>query len=139
MNITSIKHNYVKTLASARIVLVLWARCRLNQVMDAHEKRRHPRKDIFTAALIVLADEGFLTEVWDLSQGGARLGKPRKWVGAERSTVRVFFMLDQETVISLSGTVVRVGEDHVGVQFDPGQEARVNQLMYEARFLEVQA
>lgn len=120
-------------------MLVLWARGRLNRVMEAHEKRRHPRKDIFTAALIVLAEEGFLTEVWDLSQGGARLGKPRKWPGAERATVRVFFMLDQETVISVSGLVVRVGEDHVGIQFDPGQETRINHLMYEARFLEAQA
>lgn len=107
--------------------------------MEAHEKRRHPRKDIFTAALIVLADEGYLTEVWDLSQGGARLGRPRRWPSNERENVRVFFMLDQETVIALSGFVVRSAEDHLGIQFEPGQEARINALMYEARFLEAQA
>lgn len=107
--------------------------------MEAHEKRRHPRKDIFTAALIVLADEGYLTEVWDLSQGGARLGKPRKWPVVERGTVRVYFMLDQETVIALSGHIVRSADDHLGVQFEPGQESRINTLMYEARFLEAQA
>jgi len=107
--------------------------------MEAHEKRRHPRKDIFTAALIVHLDEGYLTEVWDLSQGGARLGKPRKWPTTDQKDVRVYFMLDQETVIALSGFVVRNADDHLGIQFEPGQETRINVLMYEARFLEAQA
>lgn len=104
--------------------------------MEANEKRLHPRKDVFSAAMLVLGDEGYLSEVWDISQGGARLGKPKKWPVAPPDLVRVFFMLDQDTVISLAARIARSGDDHVGLQFTDGQEDRVQHLMYEARFLE---
>jgi len=104
--------------------------------MDFNEKRRHPRKDIFTAALIALGEEGHLTEVWDLSQGGARLGRPKRWTHAQGAAVRIYFMLDQETVIAMTGKVVRVADDYLGLEFSPKQEDRINALLYEARFLE---
>ncbi len=104
--------------------------------MDANEKRLHPRKDVFSAAMLVLGEEGYLSEVWDISQGGARLGKPKKWPNVHPDLIRVFFMLDQDTVISVSARIARSGGDHVGVQFVEGQEQRIQQLMYEARFLE---
>ena len=104
--------------------------------MDLSEKRRHPRKDVFTAAMLVCGDEGYLSEVWDLSAGGARLGKPKRWPNAAPDQVRVFFMLDQDTVIGLSARIVRTAFDHLGVMFVEGQEQRIQTLMYEARFLE---
>lgn len=104
--------------------------------MEANEKRLHPRKDVFSAAMLVLGEEGYLSEVWDISQGGARVGKPKKWPSVHPELIRVFFMLDQDTVISLSARIARSGEDNVGVQFVEGQEQRIQQLMYEARFLE---
>lgn len=104
--------------------------------MDASEKRRHPRKDVFTAAMLVTADEGYLSEVWDLSSGGARLGKPKKWPADAAVNLRVYFMLDQDTVIGMAARVVRTASDHLGVMFLDGQEQRVQSLMYEARFLE---
>lgn len=104
--------------------------------MDTNEKRLHPRKDVFSAAMLVLYDEGYLSEVWDISQGGARLGKPKKWPSSFPEIIRVFFMLDQDTVISLEARIARSDDDHVGLQFTEGQEQRVQQLMYEARFLE---
>lgn len=104
--------------------------------MDLAEKRRHPRKDIFTAAMLVLGDEGYLSEVWDLSAGGARLGKPKHWPNPAPEKVRVFFMLDQETVIGIWARVVRTAFDHLGMMFLEGQEQRIEALMYEARFLE---
>ena len=104
--------------------------------MDASEKRRHPRKDVFTAAMLVTGDEGYLSEVWDLSSGGARLGKPKKWPAGAPEHLRVFFMLDQDTVIGIAARVVRNAPDHLGVMFMDGQDARVQSLMYEARFLE---
>ena len=108
---------------------------RLNP-MDFNEKRRHPRKDIFTAALLALGEDGHLTEVWDLSQGGARMGRPKKWNHAQGAAVRVYFMLDQETVITLTARVVRVTDEYLGLEFNPKQEDRIQALLYEARFLE---
>lgn len=104
--------------------------------MDFAEKRRHPRKDIFTAALIAVGDEGFLSEVWDLSRGGARVGRPRRWTLGAGTPARIYFMLDQETVIAVQARVVRVAEENLGIEFDPGQEERIQALLYEARFLE---
>jgi hypothetical protein len=108
--------------------------------MNFEEKRRHPRKEIFTAALIALGEDGYLTEVWDLSQGGARLGKPKRWPpGAQPPAVRIYFMLDQETVIRITARVVRVTDDNLGVEFASGQDERVQRLLYEARFLDAAA
>lgn len=100
------------------------------------DKRRHPRKEVFTAALIALDGDGHLSEVWDLSQGGARLGRPLTWTESAGSKVRIYFMLDQETVIVLDARVVRVTEDHLGIEFGSGQDERVQSLLYEARFLD---
>ena len=105
----------------------------------ANEKRRHPRKDIFTAALIAIEEDGYLTEVWDLSQGGARVGRPRTWNRAPGIAARVYFMLDQETIISVTARIVRVVDENLGIEFDKGQEQRVDKLLYEARFLEQSA
>ena len=105
--------------------------------MNFDEKRRHPRKDIYTAALIALGEDGYLTEVWDLSQGGARLGRPKRWpAGVMPAAVRIYFLLDQETVIRLTARVVRLGDEHVGVEFATGQDERIQRLLYEARFLD---
>ena len=104
--------------------------------MTTSDKRRHPRKEVFTAALIALDGEGHLSEVWDLSQGGARLGRPLTWTESPGPTVRIYFMLDQETVIAVDAKIVRVTEDHLGIEFVPGQDERVQSLLYEARFLE---
>lgn len=104
--------------------------------MDLSEKRRHPRKDVFTAAMLISGDEGYLSEVWDLSAGGARLGKPKRWPAQTPDQLRVYFMLDQDTVIGVGARIVRNASDHIGVMFIEGQEQRIQALMYEARFLE---
>ena len=100
------------------------------------EKRQHPRKDVYSPVLIALGDEGYLTEAWDLSRGGARLGRPARWATEAGAVLKIYFMLDQETVITVTATLVRSGPDHLGVQFDADQEERVQALMYEARFME---
>jgi len=105
--------------------------------MNFDEKRRHPRKDVYIAALIALGENGYLSEVWDLSQGGARLGRPKRWQSEPSARpVKIYFMLDQETVISVTARIVRVSDDNLGIEFLSGQEDRIQTLLYEARFLE---
>ena len=104
--------------------------------MTASEKRQHPRKDVYSPVLIALEDQGYLTEAWDLSRGGARLGRPARWSAAEGVRFKIYFMLDQETVITLSAELKRLAPDHLGVQFAADEEAKVQALMYEARFLD---
>jgi hypothetical protein len=105
--------------------------------MNFDEKRRHPRKDVYIAALVAMGENGYLSEVWDLSQGGARLGRPKRWTAdASLRPVKVYFIFDQETVVGITSRIVRVSEDYLGIEFVNGQEDRVQALLYEARFPE---
>ena len=104
--------------------------------MTAPEKRQHPRKDVYSPVLIALEDQGYLTEAWDLSRGGARLGRPARWTAAEGAELKIYFLMDQETVITLSAHLKRLAPDHLGVQFAADQQEQVQTLMYEARFVE---
>lgn len=104
--------------------------------MSHAEKRRHPRLSVFSAAMVVIGDDGHLTEVQDLSAGGLRVGRPRGWTASAGIDARVFLIFDQETVIGLGVRVVRVGAGDLGLEFLPGQEARVQNLLYESRFVD---
>lgn len=102
--------------------------------MSFAEKRRHPRQAIYSAALAVCDNEGYLSEVRDLSQSGARIGRPKNWPAAAPGQCRVFFIFDQETVIGINAHVVRTGSEDIGLEFLPGQETLVESLLYESRF-----
>ncbi|MGA9335494.1 MAG: PilZ domain-containing protein [Rudaea sp.] len=104
--------------------------------MPFAEKRRHPRLAIYSAALAVSDDEGYLSDVRDLSQGGACIGRPKNWPEQSPDVCRVFFIFDQETVISIDTRIVRVGSEDLGLEFIPGQETRIESLLYESRFLD---
>lgn len=104
--------------------------------MAYSEKRRHPRLAIYSAALAVCGNEGYLSEVRDLSQGGACIGRPKNWPEQSPDQCRVFFIFDQETVIAIDTHIVRVGSDDLGLEFVPGQEVRIESLLYESRFLD---
>jgi hypothetical protein len=104
--------------------------------MSADEKRRFPRMPIFSAALITHQGNGWLSEVRDLSQGGACLARPHQWPSGQRPECRIYFIFDQETVIGLRVRVVRVGSDDLGLEFMPDQEERVAAVLYESRFIE---
>lgn len=104
--------------------------------MSYAEKRRHPRLAIYSAALAVCNGEGYLSDVKDLSQGGACIGRPKNWPADAPAECRVFFIFDQETVIGLEARIVRNGAEDIGLEFAPGQEQRVESLLYESRFLD---
>jgi hypothetical protein len=103
------------------------------------EKRRHPRLAIYFAALAVSDNEGYLSDVKDLSQGGACIGKPKNWPTQAPEACRVFFIFDQETVIGIDSRVVRTGTTDLGLEFLPGQEERIEGLLYETRFIDKEA
>lgn len=105
------------------------------KMMSTDEKRRFPRLPIFSAALITYAGEGWLSEVRDLSQGGACLARPQNWVDAEHRLCRVYFIFDQETVIAIDADCVRQGQDDLGFEFKSDQETAVQALLYESRFI----
>jgi hypothetical protein len=104
--------------------------------MSFAEKRRHPRLAIYSAALAVTGGDGYLSDVKDLSQSGACIGRPKNWPDNAPAACRLFFIFDQETVIGIDARVVRNSPDDLGIEFLPGQEARIESLLYESRFLD---
>jgi hypothetical protein len=106
------------------------------QPMSTDEKRRFPRLPIFSAALITREGQGWLSEVRDLSQGGACLARPTHWQASDEGQCRIFFIFDQETVIALDAQCVRDGNEDLGFEFLPGQEPVVDSLLYESNFID---
>ena len=104
--------------------------------MSASEKRRHPRLAIYSAALAVSGNEGYLSDVKDLSQSGACIGRPRNWPDDPPTECRLFFIFDQETVIGIDVKIVRSTADEIGIEFKPDQSERIESLLYESRFLD---
>ena len=104
--------------------------------MNFSEKRRYQRLSLFAGALITRDGEGHLSEVRDLSQGGARLARPSNWPGFPEGTCRIYFIFEQEMVIALDAHCLRKGAEDLAFEFLPGQESRVGALLYESRFLD---
>lgn len=102
--------------------------------MSTDEKRRHPRLPVYSATLIACGGEGWLSEVRDLSRGGARLGRPGSWRADHVRDCRLWFIFDQETVIGIDARCVREGDDDLGFEFLPGTDETVQALLYESRF-----
>ncbi|MDR3389148.1 MAG: PilZ domain-containing protein [Rudaea sp.] len=107
--------------------------------MSFAEKRRHPRLAIYSAAFAVTDGQGYLSDVKDLSQGGACIGRPKNWPDKLHENCRVFFIFDQETVIGIDVRIARSGTEDLGLEFLPGQDQRVESLLYESRFLDREA
>ncbi|HNV08159.1 MAG TPA: PilZ domain-containing protein [Dokdonella sp.] len=107
--------------------------------MKESEKRRFPRLPAFSAALITQAGQGWLSEVRDLSQGGARLARPQHWQTADDKHYCIYFIFDQETVIAVDASCVRENADDLGFAFEDGQETKVKDLLYESRFVDQDA
>ncbi len=104
--------------------------------MSTDEKRRFPRLPIFSAALITRDGQGWLSEVRDLSQGGACLARPTRWSEETPQSCRVYFIFDQETVIALDARCVRDGAEDLGFEFASGQDSEIEALLYESNFVD---
>ncbi len=91
---------------------------------------------IHSAALTICDDEGYLSEVKNLSRGGARIGLPKGWPEPAPTGCRVYFIFDQETVIGLDARIVYATAADMGLEFLPDQHQRIEKLLYESRFLD---
>jgi hypothetical protein len=83
--------------------------------------------------------QGWLSEVRDLSQGGARLARPQHWQTADDKHYCIYFIFDQETVIAVDASCVRENTEDLGFAFEDGQETKVKDLLYESRFVDQDA
>ena len=92
--------------------------------------RQHPRQEIFSAVAFVPDGHGAMA--LDLSLGGARVGLLDDWRPSRDSVLPVSFLSDTDHAIVLWCRVTRVAIDHIGVAFEPEQEAGIRRLLEAA-------
>jgi hypothetical protein len=100
--------------------------------MSEIERRGHPRQEASMAIMVTPNGDFHSADILDLSEGGARLGLTEGWSPAAGTRLRLFFRLDARSEVAIEGQVARVGIDHLGVQFAPAQEERIQRLLLAA-------
>jgi len=93
------------------------------------EKRRHPRHEVLKAVMVRPNGEQHAAKVLDISLGGARMCLPEDWNPSDGAHLRMYFGFDGDAATPLTGVVTRVAIDHMGVEFEPKQEARIRALL----------
>jgi hypothetical protein len=92
------------------------------------ERRRHDRVDVAAAILVSPNGHPHETTIYDVSEGGARIGLPRHFEHGVGALVRLHFHRETGPMI-IFAEIRRMAVDHLGVQFAEGQLGLVNQLM----------
>jgi hypothetical protein len=98
---------------------------------SGEERRRHPRAELTTAVLVSPNGHHEATTVYDLSESGARIGLPEDFEHREGAKVRLFFPRPGAETLVMHGRLARVAIDHLGVDFDAGQQVVALQLIEE--------
>jgi hypothetical protein len=95
------------------------------------ERRRYARDELATAVLVSPNGHDNRTTLFDLSDGGARVGLPLDFEHGAGESVRLFFPLTSAPIVVLNARIVRVAIDHLGVEFAEGQAEQIHHLMAE--------
>ncbi len=100
---------------------------------SGREQRRYARLEMYSAVFIIQGERGYLTEVSNISLGGTSVATPSGWTGVTDDEFLLYFVFDQDTILSIRARVAHVQQAHVGLEFLPGQEARATELLEESR------
>jgi hypothetical protein len=92
-------------------------------------RRRDERTEVATVILVSPNGIENRTAVYDLSRSGARTGLPLELDFGVGSGVRLYFPRVHGAPIVVGAKIVRVARDHLGLEFGPGQEAIVAELL----------
>jgi hypothetical protein len=93
------------------------------------ERRKHRRSEVATITLVAPNGHENRTVVHDMSPGGARIGLPLELDFGVGAGVRLYFPRVRGEPIMLGAKIVRVARDHLGVEFGPGQEQTIAELL----------
>jgi hypothetical protein len=93
------------------------------------ERRRDRRSEVATITLVAPNGHENRTVVHDMSRSGARIGLPLELDFGVGAGVRLYFPRVRGEPIMLGAKIVRVARDHLGVEFGPGQEKVIAELL----------
>ena len=97
------------------------------------DRRRHERAEVATIILVSPNGHENRTVVYDLSSSGAKTGLPLDLDFGVGAGVRLYFPRVHGDTLMLGAKIVRVARDHLGVEFGPGQETAIQELMTALR------
>ena len=96
---------------------------------QSYERRRHTRHEVFFAAMVTPNGDQHDVQILDLSLGGARMTLPSHWSHSDGTALKVLFEFGAGEDVVLMGRVTRTAIDHLGLEFAPGQEAYIRQVL----------
>jgi len=96
---------------------------------EGAERRRDRRSEVATITLVAPNGHENRTVVYDMSRSGARIGLPLDLDFGVGAGVRLYFPRVRGEPIMLGARIVRVAKDNLGVEFGPGQEKIVDELL----------
>ena len=93
------------------------------------ERRRDRRSEVATVILVAPNGHENRTVVHDMSRSGARIGLPLDLDFGLGAGVRLYFPRVHGEPIKVGAKIVRVAKDHLGIEFGPGQEQVIAELL----------
>lgn len=93
------------------------------------DRRRHVRSEVATVILVSPNGHENRSVVYDISESGARIGLPKDLDFGIGAGVRLFFPLVRGPTMMLGAKIVRITIDHLGIEFGPGQDDEIRQLL----------
>lgn len=93
------------------------------------DRRRDRRAEVATVILVAPNGNENRAVVYDMSRSGAKIGLPQELDFGLGAGVRLFFPRVHGSTIMLGAKIVRIAIDHLGVEFGPGQEQTIHELL----------
>ncbi len=97
------------------------------------DQRGFPRLEMYAGVFLVQGERGYLSELMNVSAGGASVRKPSSWETDPDGEYRMFFILDQDRVLCIKGLVAHEQDGQIGFTFAPGYAIQAEQLLAESR------
>jgi hypothetical protein len=97
---------------------------------NSADRRRHARREVASPVMVSPNGHANLTTLFDISESGARVGRPAEFEHDAGALVRLHLPRPHGTRV-LFAEIRRMAHDHFGVEFAEGQEAMVLQVIDE--------
>lgn len=94
------------------------------------DRRRDRRSEVATVILVAPNGNENRTVVYDMSRSGAKIGLPHDLDFGLGAGVRLYFPRVHGSTIVVGAKIVRIAIDHLGVEFGPGQEQTIHELLF---------
>lgn len=93
------------------------------------ERRVFTRIKMYAGVLITRGEQAWLTEVTNVSAGGASVLTPTRWEAGVGMEHLLYFILEQERILCIRGTVTHEHDDSIGFEFAADHRNAAEELL----------